>query len=65
MTMPMPATQHGIGNAGPSASITLTATNRRLQSNDLLRGQREVLIEHAGETYFLRQTSKGKLILTK
>jgi len=31
----------------------------------LFSGEREVMIEHAGELYSLRQTSKGKLILTK
>lgn len=41
------------------------AKRRTLLSKDLLCGQCEVHIEHAGETYSLRQTSKGKLILTK
>lgn len=36
-----------------------------VRSSDLLRGQREVLIQHAGETYRLRHTRNGKLILTK
>jgi len=43
----------------------VTAARRQLRSSDLLGAQREVLIEHAGEVYLLRQTSKGKLILTK
>lgn len=38
---------------------------RQIRSGDLFSGQRELLIEHAGELYSLRQTSKGKLILTK
>lgn len=38
---------------------------RRLRSDDLLGGQREVLIEHAGDCYTLRHTRQGKLILTK
>lgn len=38
---------------------------REVQSTELLAGERELLIRHAGETYTLRQTSKGKLILTK
>lgn len=38
---------------------------RHIRSVELFSGQREVLIEHAGEIYSLRQTSKGKLILTK
>lgn len=38
---------------------------RRVNSEKLFAGQRELLIEHAGELYFLRHTSRGKLILTK
>jgi len=38
---------------------------RQINSVELSKGQREVLIEHAGEVYSLRHTSKGKLILTK
>jgi hemin uptake protein HemP len=38
---------------------------RQIRSTDLFGDRREVLIEHAGEFYLLRQTSKGKLILTK
>jgi len=36
-----------------------------LDSNSLLRGTREVLIQHRGETYRLRHTRNDKLILTK
>lgn len=35
------------------------------QSDELFRGHREVLILHCGETYRLRLTRNGKLILTK
>jgi hemin uptake protein HemP len=35
------------------------------RSTDLLAGQKEVLIDHAGQTYRLRCTALGKLILTK
>ncbi len=38
---------------------------RRISSSQLLAGSRTLLIEHAGELYQLRHTSKGKLILTK
>ncbi|MFC0677144.1 hemin uptake protein HemP [Lysobacter korlensis] len=34
-------------------------------SQALLRGHREILIEHAGEVYRLRHTRNDKLILTK
>ena len=38
---------------------------QRLHSDMLLAGRREIVIEHSGEEYRLRVTSKGKLILTK
>ncbi|WP_049780716.1 hemin uptake protein HemP [Nitrosococcus halophilus] len=37
----------------------------RLHSTTLFTHNREVIIEHEGEEYRLRITSKGKLILTK
>lgn len=40
-------------------------TRRRVSSTDLLGACRELLIDHLGEVYVLRHTSKGKLILTK
>ena len=36
-----------------------------LRSEDLLRGGREILIQHASDVYRLRITRNGKLILTK
>ncbi len=38
---------------------------RIVQSPELFQGQREILIEHAGQTYRLRITRAGKLILQK
>lgn len=38
---------------------------RSIPSEDLFRGQRELLIEHSGEIYRLRLTRNGKLILNK
>lgn len=38
---------------------------KRISSAELFGGAREVLIDHSGETYRLRHTSQGKLILTK
>jgi hemin uptake protein HemP len=38
---------------------------RVLQSEELLRGEKEVLIAHHGEIYRLRETRNGKLILGK
>ncbi len=42
-----------------------TIDARRLRSETLLDGRREVVIEHAGHEYRLRHTYAGKLILTK
>ena len=50
----------------PSASRTRSSLpQRRLTSEALMAGAREVILEHRGEQYRLRVTSNGKLILTK
>lgn len=36
-----------------------------LSSSELFRGQREIVIRHAGHEYLLRITRTDKLILTK
>lgn len=38
---------------------------RSLRAEDLLQGQRRVLIEHRGQAYTLSRTRQDKLILTK
>ena len=38
---------------------------REITSSELFAGGRELHIHHADEVYTLRQTNKGKLILTK
>ena len=61
---PLPATT----SDKPEAAALVTrneAQRRQVRSTDLFGNCREVLIEHAGEFYSLRRTSKGKLILTK
>ncbi len=42
-----------------------TPNKRRVNSNQLLAGEQEIVIEHGDDEYRLRITSKGKLILTK
>lgn len=37
----------------------------KLSSMALFAGAKELVIDHAGQEYRLRQTSQGKLILTK
>jgi hemin uptake protein HemP len=41
------------------------ARPKTFRSVDMFAGAKEVLIEHHGATYRLRETSQGKLILTK
>lgn len=49
----------------PEQQIRAIASRRMTSTRELLAGANEVQIEHNGEIYTLRQTSKGKLILTK
>jgi hemin uptake protein HemP len=51
--------------APASTAADETAGPRRLPLDAILGGQREVIIEHRGEDYRLRLTSKDKLLLTK
>ena len=53
------AREHVVSRAGSRDSV------RRVASRTLLSGDREIEIEHNGALYRLRQTSMGKLILTK
>lgn len=38
---------------------------RHLLAEDLFNGSNTLLVQHEGETYTLRRTRNGKLILTK
>ena len=48
-----------------SKSTPPARTRREITSAELFAGGREIHIRHADEVYTLRQTNKGKLILTK
>lgn len=53
---------------GVDASVQPSMTNakmRQLDSKELFNGQRELEIAHGDQTYRLRLTRQGKLILTK
>jgi hemin uptake protein HemP len=54
----------GPGAAG-EADAGRDAAPASIGSAELLQGQREVLIHHAGQTYRLRVTASNKLILIK
>lgn len=64
-----PADAHGPPRPGrdaaPSNPAPAGASQSRIKSADIFAGAREVVIEHEGDEYRLRLTSKGKLILTK
>ncbi|HEY1075349.1 MAG TPA: hemin uptake protein HemP [Fontimonas sp.] len=54
----------------PSASNPSSVSSRassvvRVRSDDLLRGTREIVIEHRGEEYRLLRTRNDRLILNK
>ncbi len=57
------------GNSAPPPDrvfgTPLKPASRRVGSGELMQGIRELIIEHSGDEYRLRITSKGKLILTK
>ncbi|GAB7525600.1 hemin uptake protein HemP [Paraburkholderia sp. 2C] len=52
------------GNAAPSSSGA-SGNDRVVPSETLLQGRSHISITHNGETYQLRATRLGKLILTK
>lgn len=51
----------------PTTSVTTPATGHapRVRSDDLLRGSREIVIEHRGQEYRLLRTRNDRLILNK
>jgi len=54
-----------ISNKGPSAAPAAPLERKRVTSAELLKGERQVLILHAGQEYRLQVTKNDKLILTK
>jgi hemin uptake protein HemP len=49
----------------PASAVSTESAERTLRSDTLLQGQSHISIMHNGETYQLRATRLGKLILTK
>lgn len=60
-----PASDPLAGPAMREASSPATAVSAPVQSTDLFKGQKSVVIEHNGASYRLQTTKLGKLILTK
>jgi hemin uptake protein HemP len=61
---PNPSTADAhVGLSGKSGHpLTISS---KVQSTDLFKGQKSVVIEHNGASYRLQTTKLGKLILTK
>jgi hemin uptake protein HemP len=54
-----------VTTARPASAVPTESGERTLRSDALLQGQSHISIMHNGETYQLRATRLGKLILTK
>lgn len=49
----------------PTTPATSKPQSRRINSQNLLAGTKEILIQHADQIYRLRETRSGKLIMHK
>ena len=55
-----------MNNTPPQSNPTRgTDNSRRINSQSLLAGAKEILIQHADQIYRLRETRSGKLIMHK
>ncbi|UPG86958.1 hemin uptake protein HemP [Luteibacter aegosomatis] len=63
VTTPARSEAHGRDKVVPLRPAPVAA--RRIESQRLLDGSRELVIEHQGAEYHLRLTRNDKLILTK
>ncbi|BDU20318.1 hypothetical protein DYGSA30_17750 [Dyella sp. GSA-30] len=54
-----------LSNAASAATQAVTITAKKISSQLLLDGARELVIQHQGNEYHLRLTRNDKLILTK
>lgn len=63
VTTPARSEAHGRDKVVPLRAVP--AATRRIESQRLLDGSRELVIEHQGAEYHLRLTRNDKLILTK
>lgn len=46
-------------------TVAMNASRQRVDSRELLQGERELIIQHGDQEYRLRHTQNDKLILTK
>lgn len=60
----LPPARAGCG-AAEAPARAIPVVGERIDSADLFRAGRIVIIDHGGETYRLRLTAQNRLILTK
>lgn len=65
MLEPTPTLQHETGAGHAATSAASRPVTPRIDSQRLLVGGRELVIQHGAEEYRLRLTRNDKLILTK
>lgn len=63
--IPHAAANPSASGAGSANAPARAARPARTSSDNLFAGQRELVIEHAGQEYHLRLTRNDRLILTK
>jgi hemin uptake protein HemP len=54
-----------VESSEPTRQPPALPRGRRIASDRLMGGRREIIIEHGSDEYRLRVTGSGKLILTK
>ncbi|ADG69975.1 hypothetical protein Plim_4165 [Planctopirus limnophila DSM 3776] len=60
-----PSHQNAAGESLETRTNFTSGTTSAVDSSSLMKGQKELLINHLGEIYRLRITRNGKLILHK
>ena len=65
LSLSLPLTERSSVMPRLDLAPAMTPTVRRISSQRLLEGERELVIQHRDSEYHLRLTRNGKLILTK
>jgi len=65
LTLSRPSPLPALPGQDAADAVPHASPIRRISSQRLLAGERELVIQHLGSEYHLRLTRNGKLILTK
>lgn len=60
-----PTSSNPAGNAQCTPDRPANPSDESIESSDLFKGRREIIIRHNNDRYILRITRQGKLILNK